>query len=76
MKQITQIFLEGGSLTLKYLKMIAIMPFRGKRSSGKDVDKYICITTLNMGIMRGRSNEIVKMLSRSLIDISCLQESR
>ena len=52
--------------------MIVIVPGQGERSTGKDV----CIATLNLGTMRGQSNEIVEMLSRRMIDISCVQESR
>ena len=56
--------------------MVAIVPGQGERSAGKEVNRDICIAILNVGTMRGQSNEIVKTLSRRLIDICCVQESR
>ena len=63
-------------LYLKHLKMLAIVQCQGQRSAGKKVHRDIQIATLNVGTMRGRSNEIVEILSRRLIDICCVQESR
>ena len=56
--------------------MVAIVPGQGERSAGKEINRDIRITTLNVATMRGRSDEIVEMLSRRLIDICCVQESR
>ena len=57
--------------------MVAIIkPGQGERSTGREVNRVICIATLNVRFMRGRSNEIVEMLSRRQVDICCLQESR
>ena len=56
--------------------MVAIVPGRGERSAGKEINRDIRITTLNVATMRGRSDEIVEILSRRLIDICCVQESR
>ena len=36
-----------------------IMPGQAERSNDKKVNRVICIPTLNVGIMRGQSNEIV-----------------
>ena len=44
--------------------MVAIVPGQGERSASKDVKSDIRITTLNVGTMRGRSNETVEMLSK------------
>ena len=44
--------------------MVAIMPGQGERFAGKEVNRHIRTTTLNMGTMRGRSNEIFEMLSK------------
>ena len=52
--------------------MVAIVPSRGERSTGKEVNKDIRVATLDVGTMRGRSNEVVEIL----IDICCVQESR
>ena len=54
--------------------MVAIVPGQGERYTGKEVNRDIRIAILNVGTMRGRSNEIVEM-SRRLIDICCVQES-
>ena len=62
-------------LYLKYLKMVANVPSQAERSAGKEVNRDIRIATLNVGTMWGRSNDIVEM-SRRLIDICCVQESR
>ena len=51
--------------------MAAIVPGQGKRSAFKEVNGYILIATLNVGTMRGRSTEIVEMLSRRLIYLLC-----
>ena len=56
--------------------MVAIVPGEGERSAGKGISRDICIATLNVGTVRGWSNETVEMLSRRLIDICCVQESR
>ena len=63
-------------LYLKYLKMVATVADQRERSAGKEVNRDIRITTVNVGTMRGRSNEIVEMLSRRLTNICCLQESK
>ena len=34
------------------------------------------VGTLNVGIMHGRSSEVVKMLTRRAVDLCCIQESR
>ena len=55
--------------------MVAIIkPGQGERSTGREGNRVICIATLNVRFMRGRSNEIVEMLSRRQVDICCLQE--
>ena len=36
-------------LYLKYLKMVAIVPGHGERFAGKEVNRDICIATLNVG---------------------------
>ena len=56
--------------------MVAIVPGQGERSAGKGINRDICIATLNVGSVRGQSNENVEMLPRRLIDICCVQESR
>ena len=56
--------------------MLAIALCQGEKSAGKEVHRDIRIATLNVGTTKGRSNEIVEMLSRRLIDICCVQESR
>ena len=56
--------------------MVAIVPGQGERSAGKEVNRDTRIATLNVGTMRNRSNEIVEMLSRRLVDICYVQESR
>ena len=43
---------------------------------GKEIKIDIHIVALNVGTMRGQSNEIVEILSRRLINISFVQESR
>ena len=63
-------------LILKYLKIVAILPGQGERFTGKEVNRDIHIATLNVGTMWGRSNDNVEMMSRKLIDICCVQESR
>ena len=55
--------------------MVANVPSQAERSAGKEVNRDIRIATLNVGTMWGRSNDIVEM-SRRLIDICCVQESR
>ena len=55
--------------------MVANVPGQAERSAGKEVNRDIHIATLNMVTMRGRSNDIVEMMSRRLIDICCVQES-
>ena len=56
--------------------MVAIVPGQRERFAGKEVNRDICIATVNMGTMRGRSNGIFDMLSRRLKDICLVQESR
>ena len=63
-------------LSLKYLKIVAILPGQGERFIGKEVSRDILIATLNVGTMGSWSNEIFKMFSRRLIDVCCVQESR
>ena len=46
-------------LYLDYLKIVAIVPGEGERSAVKEVNRASCIATLNVGTMRGQSNEIV-----------------
>ena len=53
--------------------MIDIMPGKGERSTGKEVNRDICIATLYFVTMRGGSNDIVKILSWRLIDICCIR---
>ena len=56
--------------------MVANVPGQAERSAGKEVNRDIRIATLNVGTMWGRSNDNVEMMSRKLIDICCVQESR
>ena len=42
-------------LYLKYLKVVAIVPSWGERSSGKEVNKDIRVSTLYVGTMSERS---------------------
>ena len=42
--------------------MVAIVPGHGEWFAGKEVNRDICIATLNVGTMRGQSSEIVEML--------------
>ena len=36
----------------------------------------LCVATVNVGTMSGRSNEVVEMLTRRGVDVCCLQETR
>ena len=56
--------------------MIDIMPGKGERSTGKEVNRDNCIATLYFVTMRGRSNDIVKILSWRLIDFCCVRQSK
>ena len=49
------------------------VPGQGKRPAGTC---KLCLATVNVGAMSGRSNEVVEMLERRGVDVCCLQETR
>ena len=55
--------------------MVAIIPDQNERDN-KDKNRDISIATLNVDTMRGRSSENVEMLSRGMINICFVRESR
>ena len=52
-------------LNVKYLEIaVIITPGKGEKSSSKEVNRFLCMTIVNVGILRVESNENVEMLSR------------
>ena len=57
--------------------MVAIIKSgQGQRSLDKDVNRVICVATLNVGTMGGRSNDIVKILLRTEAEISDMHKNQ
>ena len=57
--------------------MVAIITSgESQRSPGKEVNRVICVATLNVGTIRGRSNDIVKIRSRTEAEISDMRQNQ
>lgn len=62
------------TLNVKYLEIaVIITPGKGEKSSSKEVNRFLCMTIVNVDILRVESNENVEMLSRRETDNFCVQ---